>query len=324
MKMYLFTIVLLLFGLNSFGQLDSGLIAKYYFNNGNANDDSGNGYDADTVNATLTVDRFGNTDRAYSFDGLQFINIPYSAPFNLDEISISVWFKVLNPDSLWQRIVTFPVSATGGNQHFSIMYNFSPEPYKIMTYFDQANNQGAVYAVSNDTVNNNLWHHFVGTISTSNLQIISYLDGIPVDTTSFTNAPTPADGHLQIGRFNYTFNENFIGDIDDIRLYDRAISALEVDSLFNEENSTVGILSLEPETSFSVFPNPFKNILNIQNESNLEIQFTLYNSLGIIIYEEALKSKTSKIDLSSNPSGIYFYKLTDNKNLIKTGKLIKQ
>ena len=324
MKKILCCIAVLLFGFNTYGQIEEGLIGKYYFNNGNANDDSGNGYDADTVTATLTADRFGNEDYAYSFDGTQFINIPFSTPFNLNEISISVWFKVLNPDSLWQRIITFPVSGTAGNQHFSIMYNFSPEPYKMMTYFDQENNQGAVYAVSNDTVNDNLWHHFVGTISTTNLQIISYLDGIPVDTTSFSNAPTSADGHLQIGRFNYTFNENFIGDIDDMRIYNRAISALEVDSLFNESNSTLGISTSEIGASISVFPNPSSSTVNVVNNSNIALQFTLYNSMGKIVIEKALTSIKSTIDLSANPSGVYFYKLTTDDSLIKTGKIIKQ
>ena len=45
--------------------LDSGLVAHYPFN-GNANDESGNG-------ATLTTDRFGNANKAYSFDGVKNI-----------------------------------------------------------------------------------------------------------------------------------------------------------------------------------------------------------------------------------------------------------
>ena len=45
--------------------LDSGLVAHYPFN-GNANEESGNG-------ATLTTDRFGNANKAYSFDGVKNI-----------------------------------------------------------------------------------------------------------------------------------------------------------------------------------------------------------------------------------------------------------
>ena len=49
--------------------LDSGLVAHYPFN-GNANDESGNGNDGTVNGATLTTDRFGNANKAYSFDGV--------------------------------------------------------------------------------------------------------------------------------------------------------------------------------------------------------------------------------------------------------------
>ena len=49
--------------------LDSGLVAHYPFN-GNANDESGNANHGTVNGATLTTDRFGNANKAYSFDGV--------------------------------------------------------------------------------------------------------------------------------------------------------------------------------------------------------------------------------------------------------------
>ena len=49
--------------------LNDGLVANYPFN-GNANDGSGNGNDGIVNGVTLTTDRFGNADSAYSFDGV--------------------------------------------------------------------------------------------------------------------------------------------------------------------------------------------------------------------------------------------------------------
>ena len=46
----------------------NGLVGWWPFN-GNANDESGNGNDGVVNGATLTEDRFGNVDKAYSFDG---------------------------------------------------------------------------------------------------------------------------------------------------------------------------------------------------------------------------------------------------------------
>jgi hypothetical protein len=48
--------------------ITNGLVAYYPFN-GNANDASGNGNNATTVQATLSADRFGIANSAYSFNG---------------------------------------------------------------------------------------------------------------------------------------------------------------------------------------------------------------------------------------------------------------
>lgn len=49
--------------------LEDGLVAYYPFN-GNADDGSGNGLNGVIYGATLTEDRFGNSNSAYSFDGV--------------------------------------------------------------------------------------------------------------------------------------------------------------------------------------------------------------------------------------------------------------
>ena len=70
-----------------------GLIAYYPFN-GNAHDETGNGYDGTVSGATLSDDRFGNLQSAYSFDGVndkivigQEPNFPAWGTY-----AVSVWF----------------------------------------------------------------------------------------------------------------------------------------------------------------------------------------------------------------------------------------
>ena len=76
--------------------------------------------------------------------------------------------------------------------------------------------------------------------------------------------------------------------------------------------------------SISIYPNPSNNELNIHNNSTQTFQFTLYNSLGEKIINKVLIHKANTIDLSGYSNGIYFYKLISDKQLIKSGKLIKQ
>jgi hypothetical protein len=72
--------------------LTQGLVAYYPFN-GNANDETGNSHNGTVNDATLTTDKNGNTNSAYSFDGVNdYINIS-----NIDlankSFSISFWLK---------------------------------------------------------------------------------------------------------------------------------------------------------------------------------------------------------------------------------------
>ena len=71
----------------------NGLVAYYPFS-GNANDSSGNGNNGTVYGATLTTDRFGNANSAYSFDGVSnYINIANSIlPSTSTSLSISLWF----------------------------------------------------------------------------------------------------------------------------------------------------------------------------------------------------------------------------------------
>ena len=83
--------------------------------------------------------------------------------------------------------------------------------------------------------------------------------------------------------------------------------------------------SISNENVVSVFPNPSNSELNIQINSTQVFKFTLYNSLGEKIIDTILANRKTTIDLSAYSNDIYFYKLTSaDKNLIKSGKLIKQ
>ncbi len=76
---------------SALADLNDGLIAYYPFN-GDANDESGNGNNGTVYGATLTMDRFGNTSSAYSFDGInEYINVGQNINPGV-EASFAMWF----------------------------------------------------------------------------------------------------------------------------------------------------------------------------------------------------------------------------------------
>ena len=78
----------------------NGLLAYYPFN-GNANDASINGYNGTVTGATLTTDRLGNANKAYSFDAVSsYIDaVIATIPQNNAPRTISGWFKTNTPNS---------------------------------------------------------------------------------------------------------------------------------------------------------------------------------------------------------------------------------
>ena len=71
----------------------SGGMTAYYPFNGNANDESGNGYHGTVTGATLIADRFGDPSSAYSLDGNDSIEIP-SSPEATTYVDFSAWVRL--------------------------------------------------------------------------------------------------------------------------------------------------------------------------------------------------------------------------------------
>lgn len=98
MKTIFSTAVLWLIFLVSQSQIPTTGLIGYWTFNGNASDSSGNGNDGVVYGATLTSDRFGNVNSAYSFDGMDDL-IQYAIsnlPVGSDPRSVFCWAKTLN------------------------------------------------------------------------------------------------------------------------------------------------------------------------------------------------------------------------------------
>ena len=233
-KRYLFsTLAIVLLPLNLYAQavLTNGLIAFYPFN-GNANDESGNTNNGVALGATLIADRFGNPSSAYQFAGTPSSKITIGSTNLLLPIPFSV--------SLW-------INYSGGTQNprvISVAANYSG--YEITTsgtgssrriVFDNGTTSGAYGVFSSDTFRAGVWHQAIG-VCTSNALMI-YIDGQFEGTTPLTGAqvypsdlsaywPSALGGPSLIS----SPNDCFAGAIDEVRLYNVALSSNEVAELY--------------------------------------------------------------------------------------------
>jgi len=78
----------------------------------------------------------------------------------------------------------------------------------------------------------NIWHHVVAVYG-GGTSVTFYIDGVAQTLTIPAGALNTASGTAYIG---YSGGQNiFQGDIDDLRLYNRALSAAEVMALYDAE-----------------------------------------------------------------------------------------
>lgn len=93
-----------------------------------------------------------------------------------------------------------------------------------------------------------------------------------------------------------------------------------------EISTTIGISVININLEIAVYPNPTIDFLTLKVEkSNFEnLSYEVYDLEGKVIDKSFIKENDTKIILNNLPNSIYFLKVFENKELIKTFKIIKQ
>ena len=207
-----------------------GLVGYWPFN-GNANDESGNGLNGTNNGATLTADRFGDSNSAYSFDGDDWIEVFYNQilNFGLGDFTLAGWF--LSLDGANDNIIRFD-NGFNPSSIWGMRVNF------LDLEFLCKGTGVAYYPITSNPVSTGNWHQTVMVRSSNSLLI--YLDGNLVHTeTTPTIADIQSNGtyYPSIGRLGSYNGEYFTGDLDDIGIWNRALTECEIVNLFNSQSN---------------------------------------------------------------------------------------
>lgn len=332
MKFLLLIYLMLQISTQVFAQAN-GLLAYFPFN-GNADDESGNGYHGTVQGATLVADRFGNPNSAYSFDGVDdHIAFPTLYPTSPNQISIVSWFYVLDliPD---QKIVYH-----GDNGEFQLFVGNDSAGAAV--HLGQTVTDPWYYV--RESVTQNEWHMLVA-IWIQDESIKLYLNGVLVDSNGVEQGPLLDVGPTyqpSIGSYNRTVGGYFNGMVDDIRIYDRDLTASEIDSLYNEGTSSVEQINETIPEKFTLeqnYPNPFNPTTNIAFSlpERSFVNLAIYNFLGEKVtdliseeldagnYRYQWNGKDTPGGIFSKggyASGVYFYRLK-TASYVETKKMI--
>jgi len=315
MKLLLFISLIMQTNLLVFAQITNGLIAYFPFN-GNADDESGNGYHATVIGATPIEDRFGNSNSAYLFDGIDdHIAYPTLYSSSPNQISIAAWFSSMDLQSD-QKIVYH-----GDNGEFQLFVGID----SVWGGVHLGQSVADPWYYVREPITKNDWHMIVSVwIQDQSLRL--YLNGDLVDSVGVSSEELLDPGQTyqpSIGSYNRSVGAYFNGMIDDIRIYDRELTAEEIDSLYNEGVSSVEQIDGVIPAEFILdqnYPNPF-NPTTIIKYSVPEISFvdlSVYNPLGekvVTLVNEAVEPGVyqAKFEGSGLPSGFYIATLRSNK-----------
>ncbi len=222
--------------------LTNGLVAQYNFS-GNSNDVSGNNRHGQAMNGvTLTTDRFGNSNSAYSFDGVNdYIRVPDNGGFSTSSFSLALWFQS-ETDAL-QNLVG-KRDFTGGNNgaQYQFFINYPPFPGIGSNIVGNSSNCSNVtsssYINTGNIICKTKWYFVVIVFEgiapgTSRHRI--YIDGVLRQnvTAPFSGMLTTCLSELRFGNWWSGDLIPFKGKMDDIRWYNRPLNQDEVNALYD-------------------------------------------------------------------------------------------
>ena len=204
--------------------------------------DTKNGYDGTVLGGaafvTSPLGRALDLNNGTTGTGGKYVDLPSNAVLDAvqeNNYTISAWFfaySVPRDDSLGNRKYTI---VGKNNLNMGLLYN--ADGTFSMKHF--LTGDVAVTAASATAPPINTWHHLAGVVSKGLGTVKIFVDGEPQGTTAFFTAGTPSaeydNRHFHIGKGNANWAAD--GKVDQVRIYTRALSAAEIDSLYLESSA---------------------------------------------------------------------------------------
>jgi len=255
------------------------------------------------TNSGATYNAIGGYDEsgAYQFDGVND-NITVADSTSLRPVSYtySTWLKTSSTATM-AVIDKYSGSSVAGNDLSRRGTGIAIVSGKAR--LNSRNSLASMYLDSLNVVNDNYWHHIVGTFDLSSTTSKIYVDGI-LQATNDTYAYEPSTEPFMIGA-RYDTGIRFNGAIDQVQIWNRALSADEVLQLYNGTKNNaqyIGKYNLQGDYKSGVFYNSTSTYWNV----TLSTADTYSPATGIV-------NNKNEINLS-NPNLVGYWALDNNYN----------
>ena len=273
--------------------LADGLIAQYSFN-GHTMDVSGNGNHGTAAGGFAFVeDRHGTQGAAGEFNGTNsYVLVPNSSSLDSPDTAVTqaAWVHLYGASLIGQAFG--PVLMKSFTSENAFMYRMTTSPGSIGFATGNWFNATGVSM----TIPLGEWHHVATVYDGSS--VVFYYDGADVGTLPLTGLMAPDGRPLVIGGDVPGILEIFYGRLDDVRIYDRALSPEEIAELFGEPVA-VDLSDLPPSLALEApAPNPSRR--------TSRVAFTLPVATGVEVWVQDVRGRRVRtLERSALPAGAH-------------------
>ncbi len=299
-----------------FSIIQTGQLIAYYPFSGNANDSSGNNNNGFAFNATQVPDRFGNPNRAYSFNGANsYVQVTNNQMLNFQNaITLNFW---MIPAYFYTR-EQYPISHGNWQNRWKVSITNNKIRWTVKTTTGTKDLDSETILVLDSL--------YMVTCLYDGSDYEVYINGQLDAFTLFSGTIMPSPVDLTIGQDipgdnNYDFN----GILDDIRIYNYGLPLNVIKSFYDlpvsikqDKAPVIPVKSI----LYANYPNPFNPTTTLSFSLNKKSHVTLdiFNPIGervarLINEDLSAGSHQVKWNAASFPSGVYIGSLKTDEHV---------
>ncbi|MGD8413421.1 MAG: LamG domain-containing protein [Candidatus Latescibacterota bacterium] len=203
----------------------NGLLAFYPFE-GSVQDASGNANHGSKLLPETPVNTFLTIREESRYDGAR---LPDSLFSGLGDFTISVWGRITDLHDPGDNTV---ISGFWSNNMLYVLYDADKDNW-VFTVTEEAANFGP-----STTIRDGSWHHIVAlrnaTIARFYFDGVQIGDGLSINGNKTTVAAIIVGQEQDSRAGGFDRGQSWAGDLDNLRIYDRALSSSEIQQLYKE------------------------------------------------------------------------------------------
>ncbi|MBL7885543.1 MAG: T9SS type A sorting domain-containing protein [Flavobacterium sp.] len=279
--------------------IPNSLVAEYNFNNTMSNSNGTNPFST-TNGVSFVADRNGNPNSALNITNTgstaSIVNLPYGAAAR----TVSIWVKMNTLNPSFNFIYCYGTASNYNGTYFN--------PNNLY-HFATGNNHS--FATSNSID----WTHFVFVYDGTQSKM--YKNGVLLSTAALTVNTQNNNNLFTLGLTEQGAQNYFNGAIDDLKIYNYAISDADVSSLFTNNTLLASEDFNSQNLQATIYPNPASDNFTIEMKSELQ-SVEIYSLQG----QKVVSSTSKNVTVSNLSKGIYLVRIEDSNHAISTQKLI--